>query len=151
MTAATVVAVAGQEQRSASSQVEKPLPDFKAFAAKVREHLATDSERQSGYVFQERRTEQRVDASGKVTDQDVKVFEVYPGLEGEERYRRLIEENGKPVPSEKLAKQDRERKQEVEEYARQSATPASRDKHAREPASVVLHAAKIASAKRQPV
>ena len=26
------------------------------------------------------------------------MFEVYPGLPGEGRYRRLIEENGKPVP-----------------------------------------------------
>ena len=58
----------------------------------------------------------------------MKVFEVYPGLPGEDRYRRLIEENGKPVPTDKLAKQDRERKKEVETYARQVATPASREK-----------------------
>ena len=131
LAAAAMVAAAAQE-RPVPSVGERPLPDFKTFSAKVREHLATDSERQSGYVFQERRTEQKVDESGKVTDQDVKVFEVYPGLEGEERYRRLIEENGKPVPSEKLAKEDRERKEEVEKYVRQVATPASREKHARE-------------------
>ena len=131
LAAAAMVAAAAQE-RPVPGGVERPLPDFKTFSAKVREHLATDAERQSGYVFQERRTEQKVDASGKVTDEDVKVFEVYPGLEGEERYRRLIEENGKPVPSEKLAKEDRERKEEVEKYARQVATPASREKHARE-------------------
>ena len=67
---------------------ERPLPEFKSFSAKVRDHLATDEERQSGYVFTERRIEQKVDGSGKVTDESVKVFEVYPGLEGEERYRR---------------------------------------------------------------
>ena len=49
-------------------------------------------------------------------DEGVKVFEVYPGLPGEDRYRRLIEENGKPVPADKLAKQDRERRKDVEAY-----------------------------------
>jgi hypothetical protein len=111
---------------------EKPLPAFEPFAAKVRARLATDSERQSGYVFVERRTEQKVDGSGKVTDESIKVFEVYPGLDGEARYRRLIEENGRPVSPDKLAKQDRDRRQEVEQYVRQSAQPESRRKQARE-------------------
>jgi hypothetical protein len=112
--------------------VERPLPEFKAFAAKVRAHLATDEERQSGYVFTERRTEQKVDGAGKVTDESIRVFEVYPGLDGEERYRRLIEENGRPLPPDKLAKQDRERKQEVDEYVRRSARPDQRESRRRE-------------------
>ncbi len=119
-------------ERPAPSAVEGPLPEFKAFAAKVKAHLASDQERQSGYVFVERRIEQKLDGSGKVTDESTKVFEVYPGLEGEERYRRLIEENGQRVPSDRLEKQDRERKQEVEEYARRTTQAASREKHARE-------------------
>ena len=53
----------------------------------------------------------RLDASGRATEEAVKVFEVYPGLPGEDRYRRLIEEDGKPVPPDKLAQQDRERQQ----------------------------------------
>ena len=40
---------------------ERPLPDFNTFAAQVKKHLATDEERQSGYMFEERRTEQKVD------------------------------------------------------------------------------------------
>jgi hypothetical protein len=129
LAAATVVA--GQHP-TAPIAVERPLPDFQAFAAKVRAHLATDQERQSGYVFVERRIEQKIDGSGKVTDESTKVFEVYPGLEGEERYRRLIEEDGHRVPADKLEKQDRERKREVEEYARQTTQAASREKQARE-------------------
>ena len=97
---------------------ERPLPDFDTFAAEVKKHLATDEERQSGYSFIERRVEQKLDGSGRTKDESVKVFEVYPGLPGEERYRRLIEEDGKPIPPEKLAKQDRERQEKVEEYAR---------------------------------
>ena len=130
--ALALVATVAAQDRPAPSVVEASLPDYETFAAKVKAHLATDQERQSGYVFAERRIEQNLDGSGKVKSETTKVFEIYPGLDGEERYRRLIEENGKPVPADKLVKQDRERKEEVEEYARQIATPASRQKHARE-------------------
>src|SRR5204863_9849277 len=88
---------------------ERPLPDFDTFAAQAKMHLATDEERQAGYMFLERRTEQRLDSSGRTQHESVKVYEVYPGLPGEDRYRRLIEEDGKPLPPAKLAQRDRER------------------------------------------
>jgi len=108
------------------------LPDYETFAARVRTHLATDEERQSGYMFIERRTEQKLDGSGRPKDVSVKVFEVYPGLPGEDRYRRLIEEDGKPVPQRKLAQQDRERQKEVESYTRRVSTSAERQKEMRQ-------------------
>ena len=117
---------------AAVSAQERPLPDFDTFAAEVKKRLATDQERQSGYVFVERRTEQKVDGSGRVTSETVKVFEVYPGLPGEERYRRLIEENGQRVVPDKLARQDRERQQDVESYAKAQASESQRQKAARE-------------------
>ncbi|NOT27308.1 MAG: hypothetical protein HOP16_14550 [Acidobacteria bacterium] len=110
---------------------ERPLPDYATFAAQVRKHLATDEERQSGYTFQERRVEQKVNGAGKVTGESSKVFEVYPGLGGEDRYRRLIEENGKPVPASRLAQQDRERQKTAESYARSLQRPADRQKDER--------------------
>jgi hypothetical protein len=110
---------------------ERPLPDYETFAAQVKKHLATDEARQSGYTFIERRVEQRLDASGQTTEEAVKVFEVYPGLPGEDRYRRLIEEDGKPVPSDKLAQQDRERQRDVESYARKLSSEPEREKATR--------------------
>jgi hypothetical protein len=107
---------------------ERPLPDYDSFADQVKKHLATDEERQSGYMYVERRTEQRVDGSGRTTRESAKVFEVYPGLPGEDRYRRLIEEDGKPVPQGKLADKDRERRKDVESYARKISTPSERQK-----------------------
>src|SRR6202163_1321192 len=97
---------------------DRPLPDYQTFAAQVRAHLATDEERQNGYTFLERRIQQKLDASGRSKGDAVKVFEVYPGLPGENRYRRLIEEDGKPVPQGQLAVHDRERQKKVESYAR---------------------------------
>jgi hypothetical protein len=110
---------------------ERPLPDFNAFAAEVKKHLATDEERQSGYVFNERRLEQKVNAAGRVTDESVRVYEVYPGLPGEDRYRRLIEEDGRPMPPERLTRLDAERRKKAEEYARKQAVASERQKEAR--------------------
>ena len=111
---------------------ERPLPDFNTFAAEVKKHLATDEERQSGYVFNERRLEQKVNAAGRITDESVRVYEVYPGLPGEARYRRLIEEDGRPIPPDKLARQDTDRRKKAEEYARKQAVASERQKEARE-------------------
>ena len=111
---------------------ERPLPDFHTFAAEVKKHLATDEERQSGYVFNERRVEQKVNAAGRVTGESVKIYEVYPGLPDEDRYRRLIEEDGRATPPDRLAKQDSERRKKAEEYARKQAVASERQKDARE-------------------
>jgi hypothetical protein len=114
------------------SAQERPLPDFETFAAQVKKHLATDEERQSGYMFVERRIEQKVNGSGRPTSEMVKVFEVYPGLPGEDRYRRLVEENGRTVLPAKLAQQDRERQEDVVSYTKAQASETRRQKAARE-------------------
>jgi DNA-binding TFAR19-related protein (PDSD5 family) len=111
---------------------DRPLPDYDFFAAQVKTHLATDEERQSGYMFIERQTELKLDGAGRVKDESVKVFEVYPGLPGEDRYRRLIEEHGKPVPPDSLERHDRERQKEVESYTRRISTSAERQKELRQ-------------------
>jgi len=111
---------------------DRPLPDFDTFVTQVKKHLATDEERQSGYMFIERRTEQKLDAAGRLTDETVSTFEVYPGLPGQDRYRRLIEEHGKPVPPETLARRDRDRQKEVESYARRISTSSEREKETRQ-------------------
>ena len=117
---------------AAPAAQEPPLPDFETFAAEVKKRLATDTERQSGYVFNERRVEQKVNAAGRVTDESVKVYEVYPGLPGEDRYLRLIEEDGRATPPDKLSKQDSERRKQAEDYARKQAIASERQKDARQ-------------------
>ena len=109
---------------------ERPLPDFDSFAAQVKTRLTTDEERQGDYMFIEKRTEQKLDGTGRVNDESVKTFEVYPGLPGEDRYRRLIAEDGTPVPPRKLADKDRERQEEVESYAKKISKDAARREEA---------------------
>ena len=88
---------------------DRPLPDQDSFLKETRKHLQTDSALQRSYVYVETRREQKLDKQGRVSDESVKVFESYPGLPGESRWERLISENGRPVPKEELAKQDRDR------------------------------------------
>ena len=117
---------------TAPAAQERPLPDYDTFAAQVRKHLATDEERQSGYMFIERRTEQKLDGAGRAVSQSVKVYEVYPGLPGEDRYRRLIEEDGQSISKDKLAKQDRDRQKDAESYGKSLASQSERQKAERE-------------------
>ncbi len=113
---------------AAPAAQERPLPDFDTFAAQVKQKLATDEERQGGYMFIERRTEQKLNGSGRPTSESVKVFEVYPGLPGQDRYRRLIEEDGKRLSAQKLAEEDRDRRRDVEAYAKKMADASDRRK-----------------------
>ena len=121
VTAVMVVVVAADAQ-------ERPLPDFNAFVAQVKVRLQTDADRQSGYTSPSGRSSRRStrpDASRKRRSRCTRLS----GLAREEPYRRLIEENGKPVPAPQLAKRDRDRQNDVEEYAQRVSTQSENDRH----------------------
>jgi hypothetical protein len=113
---------------------ERPLPDMDAFVREVRARLEDPQDNQSGYAYLQVQREQKLDGDGRPTSESVKVYEVYPGLPGERRWRRLIEEDGVPVPPAELEKQDRRRQEHVREYMQELAaqTPADRAKARRE-------------------
>ena len=112
----------GAVERGASSAVERPLPDAPAFLAQARKHLERDSSRQSGYSYVERRRELKLDDRNKPIGERVNMYESYPGLPGEDRWERLIEADGKPVPASELEARDRDRRKKVEAYARRLAS-----------------------------
>ena len=99
---------------------ERPLPDKDTFLREVRARLRTDSSLQSSYIYTETRREQKLDDRGRVTEESVKVYETYPGLPGEDRWERLISEDGKPRPASELDKEMRERQKKAEALARES-------------------------------
>jgi hypothetical protein len=104
------------------------LPDQESFLKETREHLQTDRTLQSSYVYVETRREMKLDKAGRTTDESIKVFENYPGLPGQERWERLISENGRPVSKDALAKQDRERQKKAEEMAQRLAENAPKER-----------------------
>jgi len=93
---------------------ERPLPDQESFLRDVRTRLQTDSTLQSGYMYVETRREQKVDGRGQVEQESVKVYESYPGLPGEDRWERLISENGRPRAASDLEKELRNRQKKAE-------------------------------------
>jgi hypothetical protein len=107
---------------------ERPLPDLTVFMPEVKKRLQTDQSLQSSYSYVETRRERKLDGDGRVTSESVKVIENYPGLPGEPRWERLISEDGKPVPVKDLEKQDRERREKAEQYARRLASQPEKER-----------------------
>src|SRR5262249_1663328 len=95
--------------------------DQQTFLQEVRKRLDTDEDRQAGYMYMETRRQQKLDKAGQPTGESVKVLESYPGLPGEERWERVLSEDGRAVPAAELEKGDRERQKHGEEYARNAA------------------------------
>jgi hypothetical protein len=107
---------------------DRPLPDAATFLPEVKKRLQTDQSLQSSYSYVETRRERKLDGRGRATSESVKVLENYPGLPGEPRWERLISENGRAVPTEQLAKKDRERREKAEEYARRLSAQPERER-----------------------
>src|SRR5258708_38617494 len=99
---------------------ERPLPEQESFLREVRTRLQTDSTLQSSYIYVETRREQKLDGRGRVGEVSVKVDESYPGLPGEDRWERLISENGRPRAASDLEKELRDRQKKVEAMVRQA-------------------------------
>jgi len=97
---------------------ERPLPDYATFMSETRKRLEADDVRQSEYVYVETRREQKLDATGTSTKETLDVFESYPSLPNEARWRRQTVKDGKPMSPQELAEVDRERQKKVLEYAK---------------------------------
>ena len=78
-------------------------------------------------MYTETRRELKLDKDGRTREESVKVVESYPGLPGEERWERLIAEDGRPVPPEELARQDRERQQKANEMVQRLARNSTKE------------------------
>jgi hypothetical protein len=106
---------------------DRPLPTQESFLSETRKKLQSDSTLQSSYVYVETRREQKLDKGGRTQEESVKVVESYPGFPGEQRWERLISEDGQPVSPEKLARQDRERQQKANEMGQRLASNSAKE------------------------
>jgi hypothetical protein len=95
-----------------------PLPDQDAFFAEVRKRLASNDRLMSRFSYRERSTELMLNPFGRMGTGPERVFEVYPHPEDHLTYRRLVEDNGRTLPREELAEQDRAYLSELEEWKR---------------------------------
>ncbi len=102
---------------------DRPLPEIQPFLQQVRVRLQTDATLQRSYTYVETERKVKLDGSGRATRESVRVVESYPGLPGEERWERVIEEDGKRVSAADLRKKDEERQKKAEEVRAQSDKP----------------------------
>ena len=107
---------------------DRPLPDQQTFLKEARKHLQRDTSVQRTYMYVETRRETKLDKDGRVEEETVKVVESYPGLPGQPRWERVISENGKPVPTDELAGQDRDRAQKATAMARRMETEPAKER-----------------------
>lgn len=119
---------------SAGAAEERPLPDVQTFLNQARSRLQRDDVRQRDYTYVETQHRTTLDGSGRSKRVAVKVVESYPGFPGEDRWERVIEEDGRPIPAAELRQKDAERQTKAERYAVKlaTATDADRAKAARE-------------------
>src|SRR5580704_12186776 len=91
----------------------QPLPEPEAFLAQARARLQTNRQLLSQYTYHQREAELHLSKLGKLTTGPVKLYEIYPGLDPEDTYRRLIEVDGKPRDRDELEKEDRKHQEHV--------------------------------------
>ena len=108
---------------------ERPLPEHQAFLAQARTRLQTDNERQRSYIYVETQRRMKLDESGRARSESVKVVESYPALPGEdERWERVLEEDGRRKTEAELARQDADRRKTAEAVAKRLSSQAEEDR-----------------------
>jgi hypothetical protein len=115
-----------------SAQTEnQQLPELSAFLAKIKENLKSDRLLLSRYTFDMEETVRYLDKDGHAKKTEVRKYEIYPSLDEDMTYRRLISENGQPVDPKKLEEQDRKFGKKAESRARSLAREHKSDEEER--------------------
>jgi hypothetical protein len=92
--------------------------DIGALLREVDRNQEQVDERVSDYTYTEKLTERKINDKGEVTEETIKVFEVYP-VPGRQDVRKLISENGVALSADKTAKEDKRVIEEMEKVERE--------------------------------
>jgi hypothetical protein len=125
---AGVLTLAGAA-RAADQPSAAPLPDARTFISQVRERLHTDEFLLDQYTFTEKHTETNLDEKGGIRKITTATYEVYPSPEPGRTYRKLVEQDGKPLTASKLDKENR--RQQEKEWREAQIVPEEEKKRAR--------------------
>ena len=114
------------------AQFPEPLPDPEAFLEKVKETLLSNQLLLSQYTYDEEHTSRTLDKKGRLKKTRTNIYEVFPSLDPELHYSRLISRDGEPVPEKQLEKQDRKHVKKVRKYLKQLGESDSKKQQRRE-------------------
>jgi hypothetical protein len=96
-------------------QPAQPAFDAKDFARRVHAAIQLDYQIQKNFTYLERRRDIKISKLGNVTVGPLRTFEVYPSDQPGGTYKRLIEQDGKPLPAHELARRDAEHARDLRE------------------------------------
>ncbi|MBV9957113.1 MAG: hypothetical protein JO360_01775, partial [Acidobacteria bacterium] len=99
--------------------------DLAALLREIDRNQEQIDERVGDYTYTEKLTERKINDKGEVTEETIKVFEVYP-VPGREDVRKLVSENGVPLSAEKAAKEEKRVIEEMEKMERERAKEAEK-------------------------
>lgn len=98
------------------ASAEEPLPDPELFLEQLKETLLSDEGLLSKYTYDEERTLHMLDKKGRIKKTTTEVHQVYPSIDSELFYYRLVARDGEPLSEKKLAKQDAEHTKKVRKH-----------------------------------
>ncbi len=95
---------------TAAQDAPRPLPDPETFLEQVRAHERTDRLLLSQYTYIEERTEMPRGEPDKATTE---LFQIFPAVDPDRTYIRLLAVDGEPVEPDEVEKQDRKRREQL--------------------------------------
>ena len=95
---------------AAQDDGSRPLPDPETFLEQVRAHERTDRLLLSQYTYMQERTEMPRGRPEKAT---TKLFQIFPAVDPDQTYIRLLAVDGEPLEPDEVEKQDRKRRKQL--------------------------------------
>jgi len=114
-------ASAGVVAQTEATGESQPLPELNTFLSRTKDNLKSDRLLLSQYTYNMKSTTRFLDKDGRVKKTEIREYEVFPSLDEDMNYERLISEDGRPVSSAKLEEQDQKYKKKADARARKLA------------------------------
>ncbi len=104
-----------------TSPESRPLPELNAFLDRIKDNLKSDRLLLCQYTYTMKSSTRYLDKKGRVKKIQNREYEVYPSLDEDRAYERLISKDGRPLDAGKLEEQDRKYKKKADARERKLA------------------------------
>jgi hypothetical protein len=104
-----------------TSPENRPLPELNAFLDRIKDNLKSDRLLLCQYTYNMKSSTRYLDKQGRVKKIENREYEVYPSLDEDMAYERLISKDGRLLDAAELDEQDRKYKKKADARARKLA------------------------------
>ena len=104
-----------------TSPESRPLPELNAFLDRIKDNLKSDRLLLCQYTYNMKSSTRYLDKQGRVKKIENREYEVYPSLDEDMAYERLISKDGRLLDAAELDEQDRKYKKKADARARKLA------------------------------